>query len=235
MSHQVYPGPDGRPYEGFLATPATDEPRPLVVLGHDWSGINAATRAVARRVASYGYACFAIDAYGQGVRGDERGDNAHLMDPVLADRDDLRARLLAGYGFGRSLPSVRSDRVATLGFCFGGICALDLARARAPGLLGTISVHGGLRTPTSAPRIDGRVLLLHGWADPIAPPEDVVAIARELTDAGADWELRAYGHAMHAFTFEGANQPEAGIAFHPTAATRAWDAIEAFLGEVLGP
>lgn len=82
--------------------------------------------------------------------------------------------------------------------------------------------------------MDARVLLLHGWEDPFAPPQDVFAIARELTEAGADWQLHAYGHALHAFTFDRAQQPERGLQHHALAERRAWLAIEHFLAELLG-
>lgn len=80
--------------------------------------------------------------------------------------------------------------------------------------------------------ITAKVLVLHGWDDPLAPPTDVLALARELTDADADWQQHAYGHAMHAFTSEGANMPEHGIAHHPAAARRSWAAMRSFLEEV---
>jgi dienelactone hydrolase len=106
-------------------------------------------------------------------------------------------------------------RVAALGYCFGGLCALDLARANPPELKGVISVHGVLTPPNPgepAP-IDASILILHGWEDPVAPPEDVLSLARELPRAGADWQIHAYGHARHAFTAEGLNFPERGLAY----------------------
>ena len=163
-----------------------------------------------------------MDVYGKGIRGDEIGDNAHLMNPLLEDRRTLRTRLLAGVRAARAWPGVDSSRLAVLGFCFGGLCALDMARASPEGLRATISVHGGLTPPpmeTEGP-ISSQVLILHGWEDPMAPPADIVHLAQELTALGADWELHAYGHAYHAFTFEAARFPERGIVYHPRAAAR---------------
>ena len=112
--------------------------------------------------------------------------------------------------------------------------AQDIARAATPDVRGVVSFHGIFAAPNlgAQPPITAKVLILHGWEDPLAPPESVLAIAKELTDAGADWQLHAYGHAMHAFTFEGADFPERGIRYHPEADRRSWDAMRYFLEEV---
>lgn len=226
---------DTTTFAAYVVRPAEGPPRPAVLLAHDWSGLHDGIHGIADRLARAGHAVFAFDLYGEGVRGDPLGDNHALMDPLLADRGLLRARLLAALDAARRHPAIDGSRCAALGFCFGGLCVLDLARAAPEGLRGVISVHGPLAPPSlgaQAP-IDARVLLLHGWEDPVAPPPDVLAIAAELTAAGADWELRAYGHAMHAFTFAKAAAPEHGLAFHPTAAARAWAAIDQTLVEML--
>jgi dienelactone hydrolase len=223
--------------EGYVARPADmTQDAPCVLLAHEWSGLNDAMRRTADRIAALGFVCFAMDVYGKGVRGDETGDNSHLMDPLMADRGLLRRRLLAGLSAAVQLPSVDSSRIAAVGYCFGGLCALDLARAAPPELRAAISFHGVLQPPRIEPRgrISASILLLHGWEDPVAPPADVLAIAKELTDAGADWQLHAYGHALHAFTFEGANLPERGIAFNEAADRRSWSAMKAFLAERFG-
>jgi dienelactone hydrolase len=210
-------------------------PRPGVILAHEWSGLNAGMRRVAERIAALDWPCLAIDVYGKGIRGDELGDNTHLMAPLLRDRALLRRRLVAGLDAAKRHPAFDPDRLAIVGHCFGGLCALDLARAAPSGLRAAVSFHGVLTPPDLGPQppIAASVLLLHGWEDPVAPAPDVLAIARELTDAGADWQLHAHGHAMHAFTFEGVHMPERGIAFHPDAARRSWDAMKTFLVERL--
>ncbi len=230
----LYRGPDGGEFEGLLIAP--DGPsRAGVLFAHDWSGLNAGSRAMARRVASLGFTCFALDLYGRGVRGDELGDNSELMGPLLRDRGLLRRRLLTGVEVASSLPELRARQLAVMGPCFGGLCALDLARATSPKVVATISIHGGLQPPGLGPQppITARILVLHGWADPFATAADVLALARELTAAGADWQLHAYGHAMHAFTFERAATPASGVAYHAPSARRAWSSIEAFLRESL--
>ncbi len=227
---------DGEAFHAYVARDGrADAPRPAVIVAHDWSGQNAGIRTATERIARLGWIGVALDAYGKGIRGDELGDNAHLMMPLLGDRARLRRRLLAALETTRGLPGVDPERVAAIGYCFGGLCVLDLARAVPPALRGVVSFHGvyapphlGLQAPITA-----KVLLCHGWDDPMTPPADALAIAAELTAAGADWQLHAYGHALHAFTFPGASFPERGVAHHPAADRRSWQAMRNFLDEVL--
>lgn len=221
-------------FEGYAVAPChASTPLPCIVLAHDWSGLTTPTMRLAERYAGLGYVCVAIDAYGKGMRGDPSGDNTALMQPLLRDRALLRRRLLAGFEAARALAGVDPARMAAVGYCFGGLCALDLARAAPANLRASVSFHGVLQAPDAAPsaRIDASVLLLHGWDDPVAPPADVLAITRELTRAGADWQLHAYGHAQHAFTFKDAAFPERGIVYDRSADERSWAAMRAHLAE----
>jgi len=221
--------------EGYVAyDDAADARRPCVMIAHAWDGQNDIIRAKAEQLAEMGYVGFALDVYGKGVRGDVMGDNSKLMAPFMEDRAALRRRLLAGLTAAKQHPRVDPDRIAVIGYCFGGLCALDLARSAATGLRGAVSFHGIFSPPNCGEQapIKAKVLILHGWEDPMAPPSDVLAIARELTDAGADWQLHAYGHAMHAFTHAGANMPERGLMYNAPAEKRSWAAMVSFLREV---
>ena len=124
-------------FEAYIAG-IDDCPGPTVLLAHDWSGINAGMRRNAERIAELGYTCFALDVYGKGRRGNEPGDNHHLMNRMLEDRAELRRRLLAGLTAATEHPSVDSSRIAALGYCFGGLCVLDMARANPANLKGVI-------------------------------------------------------------------------------------------------
>ncbi len=223
--------------EGFVAyeEARSGERRPCVLLAHDWSGRLAHIDELTEGLARLGYVGFALDVYGKGVRGEVAGDNSGLMNPFLADRAMLARRLKAGLAAARAHEAVDPARVAVVGYCFGGLCALDLARSGVEGLRGAVSIHGVLGPPGLGPQgpISASVLVLHGWEDPLAPPGAVLALARELTEAGADWQLHAYGHAMHAFTAEGLNFPERGIAYDALADRRSRAAMRQFLEEVL--
>lgn len=225
----------GQTMESVVVRPTeTGAATPCVLVCHDWSGINVHTLSTCQDLAERGYVAFAVDAYGVGRRGDPEGDNTELMAPCLADRTLLAERMLAGLNAAGALPEVDGERIAVLGYCFGGLCGLDLARADPDGLVAAISVHGGLTAPpgrTPSP-MRARLLILHGWADPMVPPDDVLAAASEFTAAGATWELQVYGHALHAFTFTGADFPERGIQHHPLAHRRSWAATQHFLDEV---
>ena len=157
------------------------------------------------------------------------------MTTLIRDRDAMRDRLIGVVDIITALPSVRPAATAAIGFCFGGLCVIDLAR-HGTSLAAVASFHGVLTPlpqPPSTP-IDTKITVFHGWADPFAPPHEVVALATELTERGADWQLHAYGHALHAFMAPFANAPERGIQYSETTARRAWDSLVDFLRETLG-
>lgn len=226
---------DGTLLEGMLAwDDVLPGPLPAVVVCHAWRGRGPFECKRAEALAGLGYAGFAADVYGKGVLGSGPEENARLMQPLLDDRGMLQGRLSAALEAVFGLPQVDAARVAVMGYCFGGLCALDVARMGAK-VRGAISMHGLFHPPPNQPtsKIAAKVLALHGWDDPMVPPEQVVALARELTGAGADWQLHAYGHTMHAFTNPEANDPTAGTVYEPTADRRSWQAVENFLAEIL--
>ncbi len=221
---------------GYLALPTGEGPHPVVLIAHNWAGQTAQDNAIADRLATAGYAGLALDVYGAGVRGDLHGDNSGLMNPWLADRAGLRRRLLAAVDAAAAHEALDTDRIAVIGYCFGGLCALDVARSADPRVKAAVSFHGIYAPPGlgEQPPITAKVLVLHGWDDPMAPPEATVALGHELNAAGADWQIHAYGQTMHAFTFAGAANPEGGIQYNADADRRSWASLMAFLPEVLG-
>ena len=223
----------GTVLEGFLANPArAGERRPAVLVSHAWAGRDDFAIARAKALAELGYAAFALDNYGKGVLGANNEENSNLIGPFMADRALLRDRLLAGLQTLRAQPGVDPDRIAIMGYCFGGLCALDLARSGAD-IRGAISIHGLLLPNGLDPRpIKARVLALHGYADPMVPPEQVVAFGKEMSDAGVDWQLHAYGGVLHAFTVPEANDPGFGTVYNAGAERRSWRALVDFLEEI---
>ena len=220
--------------EGFLCyDEALPGPRPAVLICHAWRGRDDFVERKARRLAWQGYACFALDNYGKGKRGTTPEECAALMEPFIKDRRLLLKRLQAGLATARAMPIIDSQRIVIMGFCFGGLCALDLARSNAD-IRGAVSFHGILSpSGLTEPKVRAKVLMLHGYDDPLAPPEDVLAVAREFTDAGADWQLHAYGHTVHAFTNPVAQNRGGGMQYDESADRRSWHALEEFLGEAL--
>jgi dienelactone hydrolase len=222
-------------FEGYAAHLSGSSARPAVLVFHAWSGQSAVERAKAEELARAGFVGIAVDLYGRGVRGALLGNNDHLMGPLVADRALLARRITATVEAARRLPGVDPERIGAIGYCFGGLCALDLARLALPGVRAVASFHGILKPPAALPRrsIPAEVLVLHGYDDPLAPPEDVLALASELSAAEATWELVAYGRTQHAFSFEGAQFPEQGILYDARAARRSWRTALEFLAEAL--
>ena len=221
--------------EAYVALPEGAGPFPAVLVAHQWSGQSTHERATADRLATIGYVGIAIDVYGKGNRGAaDATDHSALMGPWMADRAALRRRLEAAVRFGQTRLSVDASRIAIMGYCFGGLCALDVARSGTYDVKGAISVHGIFAPPDlgAQPDIAAKVLILHGWADPMATPADVEKVAAELTAANADWQLQAYGHAMHAFTGKAANAPDHGLQYNADADRRSWTATLSFLNEI---
>ncbi|MGB5247088.1 MAG: dienelactone hydrolase family protein [Woeseia sp.] len=207
--------------------------QPGVLVAHAWRGRSEFEDKKALALASLGYVGFALDVYGRGQLGTNPTENAKLMQPFMDDRALLQRRLQAALAALRAVPEVDDQRVAGIGFCFGGLCMLDLARSGAD-LAGVVSFHGLLSKPATpaAADIRARILLLHGWDDPMATPDEVLALSRELSSAGADWQLHAYGKTLHAFTNPLANDPANGLQYRPRAERRAWCSMQNFLAEI---
>lgn len=230
-------GDKGALYEGYVARPdgAGSDKRPCVLVLHAWGGQGDFERAAADRLAGLGYIAMAADVYGKGQRGETQEECQALMGPLVGDRVELQGRLALAIETAKTLEGVDASRVAAIGFCFGGLSVLDMARMGAD-VKGVVSFHG-LFMPAAnltAPKISAKVLALHGWDDPMATPEDVLGFSREMSAAGADWTLNAYGHTVHAFTNPAADGSAPGIAYHEAAARRAWASADDFLEEVLG-
>ncbi|OIO10818.1 MAG: carboxymethylenebutenolidase [Elusimicrobia bacterium CG1_02_63_36] len=208
--------------------------RPAVLVAHAWAGRDAFACAKAEALAKLGYVGFAIDMYGDARLGKDKDENAQLMTPFLTDRMMLKSRIQAAVDAIKKHPTVNADKIAAIGFCFGGLCVLDLARSGSA-VKGVVSFHGLLGAPENLPNADitARVLALHGYDDPMAPPEQLVAFAKEMTESKADWEVLAYGNTMHAFTNPEANDPGFGTVYREAADKRSWKAMKTFLGEVL--
>lgn len=221
--------------EGYFAFDRVNSmPMPSVLISHAWGGRDEFVCEKARTLAAMGYASLATDMYGKGILGTGPEENARLMQPFLDDRTMLQRRMMLALETLKALREVDENRVAAMGFCFGGLCVLDLARTGAD-LRGVISFHGLFLPADNVParKIRAKVLALHGNDDPMVPPEAVAALQKELTEAGADWQLHCYGNTLHAFTNPVANDPDFGTVYNALANRRAWQSMENFLSEIL--
>ncbi|MDG2421192.1 MAG: dienelactone hydrolase family protein [Gammaproteobacteria bacterium] len=220
--------------EAYIAYEETDTQKPLVLVAHDWSGRRDFACKAAERIANMGYVGFALDMYGKGIFGTD-GDtdlNSSLMNPLASDRNLLRKRVGAALVAGRNIPQVDATKVAAMGYCFGGMCVLELARSGAD-ILGVISIHG-IFSPGEVvnEEIKAKVLCLHGHDDPMVPPEQVLAFESEMNQAGVDWQVHVYGNTMHAFTNPAANNPDFGAMYKKVAETRTYQTLANFLEEI---
>lgn len=220
---------------GFLVRPddLPDQPAPALLLVHGGAGLDEHARSQARRYAALGYIVLACDMFGPGVAG----DRGRVMATLTAMRDDpdlLVRRAGSALAVLRAVPDV-AEPCAAIGYCFGGLTVLALARNGAD-LAGVISMHGSLATPrpAAAGSIRAKILVCHGARDPHVPLTDVTAFIDEMQQAEADWQLIAYGNAVHGFTHADA-VPGAipGVAYDAAADRRSFQAACDFLAEVL--
>lgn len=217
--------------EGFVAY-STDKKRPLVLLCHSWRGRDDFICEKAKVIASLGYVGFAIDMYGKGVLSKSNEESVILKKPFIDDRSLLLKRLLRGFETASQLPYADSTRIAVLGFGFGGLCALDLARSGVD-LKGAISVYGHFNSPDFLVQtIKAKILILHGFNDPISPMSELMDFQQEMENAHVDWQTHIYGNTYHAFATPSANDSSKGIIYNPTSAERAWNEIKNFLEEL---
>lgn len=207
---------------------AVSGPRPAVLIAPTFMDKSAFEEGKAEKLAALGYVGFAIDLFGVDIQPSNFDEAAAAMTALNDDRRTLAARMLAALEQARALDVTDAARVAAIGFCFGGKCVLDLARTGAD-VKGVIAFHGLFDAPTfeTAETIPAKVLVLHGWDDPLAKPEAVIGFAAEMTVKRADWQLHAYGHTQHGFT--NYNRKEM---YRPDADRRSWQAMQNLLAEL---
>jgi dienelactone hydrolase len=223
-----------RRFEGrIVLDPGIVGRRPAVLICHGGAGPGAHEAEAAERLARLGYAAFKPDLFGERFTSREHG--MAVIQGLMARPDELVSRGQAALSALAGHPAVNADRLAAVGYCFGGLAALELARAGLP-MRAAVNVHGGLRPRrASTGPISASILVCMGANDPFAPAEDRVALEAEMTARGADWQLLILSGAEHGFSERQAS-PRAGVAYHPVAAARAWRATTEHLAEAFaGP
>lgn len=220
--------------EGFLAyDDKKSDQRPAVIVVHDWTGRNEFACDKAKKLAELGYVGFALDMYGNAKLGKDKEEKSQLIKPFIENRTLLQQRITVALNVVKKLDQVDSNRIAAIGFCFGGLCALDLARSGA-NIRGVVSFHGLLNAPKNLAnkKIYAKVLALHGYDDPMGTPDAVAGFEEEMTKADADWQLHVYSNTMHGFTNPTANDPVFGTVYNSISDQRSWIAMKNFLAEI---
>jgi dienelactone hydrolase len=209
--------------------------RPGVLVAHEWMGHNEYVRRRANMLAKLGYVAFALDMYGKGVRAKDAQEAAQMSGRFKNDRKLMRERAAAGLEQLRKQPTVDPNRIAVIGYCFGGQVALELGRSGAD-LKGIVTFHGALDTPTpeDAKNIKGKVLACHGAADPFVPLEHVRDFIQEMENGGVDYRVIAYGPGVvHGFTNpDNKNSTMQGLGYNADADRRSWQAMQEFFNEI---
>jgi len=208
------------------------DPRPGVLVVHEWWGHGPYARRRADQLAKLGYTAFAVDMYGKGVYAKDHEEAGKLAGAFFSDRGAMRRRALAGLEQLKKMPFVDLKHLGAIGYCFGGTTVLELARAGTE-LDGVASFHGNLATPTpTAEKPKASILVLHGADDNFVNP-GLAGFHDEMRKAGADWQLISYGGAVHSFTVPEAGTDTAkGMAYNRDADKRSWEAMRAFFEEV---
>lgn len=220
--------------EGFWAyDEAKPGKRPGILVVHEWNGLQDYMKQRCTMLAEMGYVAFAPDIFGKGVRAKSFPECEQISAPYYKDRALTRARARAGLECLQKHPLIDKTKSAAIGYCFGGLVVLELARSGAD-VAGIVSFHGQLNTPNpaDAKNIKGKVLVLHGAIDPVVPPAEVAAFEKEMEDAKVDWQLVSYGGAVHTFT--NWNLPTTGMpaAYNEKADKRSWQAMKDFFAEI---
>ncbi len=190
------------PLSGYLVyDDAVQGRRPAILMIPDRSGFSQNTLDDAQMIAKLGYVVFAEDIFGKGIVPKDVPEMTKLITIYNEDRPLMRQRAMAGFDALKSQPMVDPTKIAAIGFCFGGTTGIELIETGAP-LVGFISVHGSFNkfTPEAAKNIKGRVLILHGAEDPVAPMEEVNSLVSQLRAAKVDFELNLYSGTTHGFT-----------------------------------
>jgi dienelactone hydrolase len=221
VSYQV----NGQPYEGYYISPS--DKAPFLLLIHDWDGLTDYEIKRANMLADLGYAVFAMDLLGAGLRPTKLEDKRQHTGELYKNREKMRA-LLQGALDAAMEKGANVNNAVAFGYCFGGAAVLELARSGAD-LKGFVTFHGGLATPEGQnySQAKGKILILHGTADQAITMDQFAGLAKELETAGVEHEMITYSGAPHAFTVFGEKS------YQESADQKSWKRFQEFLAETL--
>src|SRR5271154_1059899 len=224
----------GTTLEGFLAyDDSISGKRPGVLVVHQWFGLTDYEKRRATQLAQLGYVAFCADIYGKDARPKNVQEAGAQAGKYKNDRQLLRARVNAGLDVLKKNEFVDTQRVAAIGYCFGGTTVIELARSGAD-IAGVVSFHGGLDSPNpdDGKNIKCKVLALAGADDPFQNPSDLTAFENEMRGAKVDWQIVFYGGAVHAFTQPNPGFVNARAKYNEKADKRSWEAMKTFFAEI---
>lgn len=205
---------DGKKYEGYYSSPSKDAP--LVYMVHDWDGLTDYEVKRTKMLNEMGYAVFAVDLFGKGIRPTKVIDKKQHTGELYKDREKMRKLLYAGLETAKK-QGANTKNTLGMGYCFGGAAILEFGRSGAP-LKSFVSFHGGLKTPKGQDysKTKGNIVVFHGTADKIIPMSQFANLASDLEKTGIKHEMITYGGAPHAFTVFGSKK------YHEEADKNSW-------------
>ncbi len=222
---------------GFVAyDSANTAKKPVVLIVHEWWGLNEYTKSRARQLAELGYLAMAIDMYGNGKQAENPEIAGRMATAFYSNPSMARTRFDAALAYVKSLPAADSTQIAAIGYCFGGTQVLNMAKLGSP-LKGVVSFHGGLAgVPANKNLLTAAVLVCHGEADSFVPAAEVTQFKKEMDSIGADYSFKGYVNATHAFTNPGATETgkkfNMPIEYNAAADSASWNDMKAFFARI---
>jgi len=221
--------------EGYVAYDSSHPNKmPAVIVVHEWWGLNDYTKMRCDMLAKLGYVAFAADIYGKGNRATTSDEARRLSSIYYKDRKLMRERIVAAYNFIKKYQFVDVNKMAVIGYCFGGAPALEVAMTGA-NLKGVVSFHGAINIPdtTGLKNIKAKVLICHGANDPFVTVESINKLMEEMNNAGVNYEVNFYSNTVHAFTNPASgDDPSKGVAYNKLSDERSWQAMKDFFKEI---
>jgi len=221
--------------EGYIAyDESIQDSRPGIIVVHEWMGLNDYTKMRCEMLAKLGYFAFAADIYGKGVRPANQEEAGKEASKYKMDREMLRKRINAAFDEMKKHKLVNTSKIAAIGYCFGGMCALELGRSGAD-IKGIVSFHGTLDTPNpgDAKNIKAKILICQGGDDPFVPAKQVSAFKEEMDNANVDYTIISYNGAVHSFTNPNSgNDPSKGAAYNENADKASWEDMKKFFAGI---
>jgi dienelactone hydrolase len=237
-----YTSQDGSKLTGYYAyDDAIKGARPGVIVVHEWWGLNDYAKRRARDLAALGYSALAIDMYGEGKHTEHPKDAMAFMQAATKNSEVSNARFTAGLDLLKKQPQTNPDKIAAIGYCFGGKIVLDAARRSVP-LAGVVTFHGALatNTPATPGSVKAPLLIEHGAADSMVTAQNVADFKKEMDNAGADYKFVSLAGAKHGFSNPDSDRLSHGdhggpdIGYNAAADKSSWADMQAFLKKVFG-
>lgn len=230
-----YKSADGTELVGYYAyDDAVSGKRPGVLVVHEWWGLNDYAKKRARDLAGLGYSALAIDMYGGGKHTEHPADAMAFMQAAMKDQQASDQKFDAGLALLKQQAQTNPEKIAAIGYCFGGGVVLNAARRGEP-LLGVVSFHGALatQTPATPGSVKARVLVEHGAEDSMVTPQQVAAFKQEMDSAKVDYQFNAFEGAKHGFTNPDADRLSHGdhapdLAYNAAADKKSWSQMQEF-------